>query len=90
MNSYKGIPVVLMRAQPYSLPARDPDHHGDAAVDIGVGGGPGGDADPHGGPALPDSHAAPTGTVFLKFFDDALRHFGVAERNEDLVEHDVV
>lgn len=39
---------------------------------------------------MPDSDAAPAGTVFLKFFDDALSFFGVAEGDEDLVEDDVV
>ena len=72
------------------ISARDPDHRSDAAVDIGVGGGPAGNADPHGGPALPDGYATPTGAVFLKFFDDALGFFGIAEGNEDLIEHDVV
>ena len=39
-----------------------------AAVDVGVGGGPAGNADAHGGAVLPDGDAAPTGAVFLKFF----------------------
>ena len=71
-------------------PPRDSDHGGDAAVDIGVGGGPAGNADAHGGAALPDGDAAPAGAVVLKFFDDALGFFGVAEGDEDLVEDDIV
>ena len=39
---------------------------------------------------MPDRDAAPTGTVFLKFFDDAIRFFGVAKGNKDLIEDDVV
>ena len=52
---------------------RDANHCRDAAVDVGVGGGPAGDADSHGGLTLPDGYAAPAGAVFLKFFDDAVR-----------------
>ena len=39
---------------------------------------------------MPNSDAAPTGAVFLKFFDDALGLFGRAEANQNLVENDVV
>ena len=39
---------------------------------------------------MPNSDAAPTGAVFLKFFDDALGLFGRAEGNQNLVENDVV
>ena len=70
--------------------AGDSDDGGDATVDIGVGGGPAGNADAHGGAALPDSHGAPAGAFFLQLFDDAVGSFGVAERNEELVEDSVV
>src|ERR1043166_5093130 len=77
--------AFLFSWPPHSI-SSNPNHCSDAAIDIRIGGGPAGDADAHGGAALPDSYAAPASAFVLKLFDDALGLLGVAERNEDLVE----
>ena len=58
---------------------RNPDHGIGAALDIFVGGGPTGDGNPHGGLVLPDSAAAPAGSVSLNFCNDAPSLFRAAE-----------
>src|SRR5690242_337280 len=67
--------------------AGDLEDGGEAAVDVFVGGGPTGNADAHGGAAVPLGSTAPAGAFVLDFGDDATRFFGTAETYEDLVEH---
>ena len=86
----KQIATEAVVLQSSGLSLGDPDHRGDAAIHVGIGGGPAGNADAHGGPALPDGNAAPASAVFLKLFDHAFGFLGVAEGDEDLVEDDVV
>ena len=59
-------------------------------LDVGVGGGPTGDADAHGGVAVPLGGAAPAGAFGLDIADDALGFFGSAEGDEDLVQDDFI
>src|SRR5262245_38690646 len=63
---------------------------GEAALDVNRGGGPGGDADAHGGAPLPGGAAAPAGAVGLDAGDHPAGGGVVAEGDEDLVEDDVV
>src|SRR5689334_7331855 len=69
---------------------RDAQYRLQTAVDVGLGGGPGGDADPHGVASLPDGSPAPAGAVFLYAADDALSDFRRTERDENLVQNHLV
>ena len=57
-----------------------------AAVDVGVGGGPGADTDSHGRLSLPNSPAAPASPVCLDFRNDSICGFAVSKLNQHLVE----
>src|ERR1041385_168914 len=74
----------------FTAGARYPQHGFQAALDIVVGRRPRGDADAHGGASLPDGRACPTGAVRLNARDHPAGHLGVAERDQDLIDHHVV
>ena len=63
---------------------------GEGGIDVGFGGGPGGDADAHGDVALPFGFATPADAFGLDAAHDGHRLFGGAEGDEDLVEIHVV
>src|SRR5262245_31417763 len=66
------------------------NHGSETAIHVHVGRAPRGDADAHGGPPLPDGGAAPAGPVVLDGGDHSARALWLAERDKDLVQHDLV
>src|SRR5262249_56449193 len=63
---------------------------GDAPVDVLLRGVPAADADPHRLAAAPGRRAAPAGPAVLDRGDDRVGAFRIAERHDDLIEHDLV
>ena len=61
-----------------------------AALYIVIGGGPITHTDAHCGAALPDGASAPAGSVFLNGGDGCQRPRGRAERDQDLVQNNLV
>jgi hypothetical protein len=70
--------------------AGEADHRGKAALHVLVGRAPGGDADTHGGLALPDGRAAPAGSIVLNGSDHGAGALWLAKGDEDLIERDLV
>ena len=71
-------------------PLRDTHDGVDAAVDVGLGGGPGGDADAHGGLTLPHGAAHPARALPLHRFDDLAGALRAPEGYQHLIQADVV
>ena len=74
----------------YENRARDVDDGGGAFLHIFVGCGPAGDADAHGGVALPLRSSTPARAFALDRGNDFASLIGSSERHEDLVENDVI
>ena len=69
---------------------RNPDHGVGTAFNVFVGSRPTRYRNPHRGLVLPDSAAAPAGSVSLNFCNDAPSLFRAAERHENLIENYIV
>src|SRR5690606_20326711 len=85
-------PVVSTPSRrPLSARARrHPQHRLETAFDVVVRRRPAAHADAHGGAPVPYGASAPAGALLLQRGDHAPRALGVAERDEHLLEHDVV